>query len=74
LKKGLFGIYIHNLKCPRTGTCAKGANPFSNWNVAGQSMANLVTCHDPNGWDAYGNISSNLQNWVASAIAQAGYR
>src|SRR2546425_12427229 len=33
LKKGLFGIYIHNLKCPRTGTCAKGANPFDNWKV-----------------------------------------
>ena len=74
LKKGLCGIYIHNLKCPRNGTCAKGANPFSNWNIGNQSMANLVTCYDPNGWDAYGDISSNLQNWVASAIAQASYR
>jgi hypothetical protein len=33
LKKGLFGIHIHNLRVPRTGTCSKGANPFSNWNV-----------------------------------------
>lgn len=74
LKKGLFGIYIHNLKDPRTGTCAKGPNPFSNWTVGNQSMANLVTCYDPNIWDAYGDIQRNLQNWVASAIAQAGYR
>jgi MTH538 TIR-like domain (DUF1863) len=25
----LFGIYIHNLKEPRTGTCSQGINPFS---------------------------------------------
>jgi hypothetical protein len=74
LKKGLFGIYIHNLRCPRTGTCAKGQNPFNNWNIGNQSMANLVTCYDPIQWDAYGDISKNLQGWVASAIAQASYR
>jgi hypothetical protein len=74
LKKGLFGIYIHNLRCPRTGTCAKGQNPFNNWNIGNQSMANLVTCYDPIEWDAYGDISKNLQGWVASSIAQASYR
>lgn len=74
LKKGLVGIYIHNLKCPRRGTCAKGTNPFDNWNIGNQSMANLITCYDPSSWDAYGEISRNLQNWVASAIAQASYR
>lgn len=73
-KRGLFGIYIHNLKCPRSGTCSKGANPFNNWNVGGQSMSNLVQCHDPNSWDAYGDISRNLQDWVASAITQTQYR
>jgi hypothetical protein len=74
LKKGLFGIYIHNLKDPRTGTCAKGANPFSNWDVDGQSMANLITCHDPSAWDAYGDISKNMGTWVSQAIAAAQYR
>jgi hypothetical protein len=73
-RKGLFGIYIHNLKCPRNGTCAKGPNPFDNWNVGNQSMSNLVTCYDPNSWDAYGDIARNLQSWVASAIAAARYR
>ena len=28
-KKGLLGIYIHNLKDPRTGIDTKGKNPFS---------------------------------------------
>jgi hypothetical protein len=73
-RKGLFGIYIHNLKCPRNGTCAKGPNPFDNWAVGNQSMSNLVTCYDPNSWDAYGEIARNLQSWVASAIAAAKYR
>ena len=56
LRKGLFGIYIHNLRCPRIGTCAKGPNPFSNWSVSGRSMAHLITCYDPSAWDAYGDI------------------
>lgn len=73
-RKGLFGIYIHNLKCPRNGTCAKGPNPFDNWAVGNQSMSNLVTCYDSNSWDAYGEIARNLQSWVASAIAAAKYR
>lgn len=74
LKKGLFGIYIHNLKCPRTGMCSKGANPFSNWNVNGQSMASLITCYDPSAWDAYGEISRNLATWVSQAIEAAKHR
>ena len=71
LKKGLFGIYIQNLKCPRTGTCSKGPNPFNSWSVNGQSMANLITCYDPSAWDAYGDISRNLATWVSQAIDAA---
>jgi hypothetical protein len=74
LKKGLFGIQIHNLKDPRTGTCGKGANHFNNWNANGQSMANLITCHDPSAWDAYGEISRNMSTWVEQAIEAANRR
>lgn len=74
LKKGLVGVNIHNLKCPRNGTCAKGPNPFDSWNIGTTSMATYVTSHDPNSWDAYGDISRNLQSWVNSAIEQAKYR
>lgn len=73
-KKGLFGIYIHNLKCPRTGQCSKGSNPFLSWDVGNQSMANLVPTYDPSSYDAYGDVSRNLQSWVATAIAQAASR
>ncbi|WP_129779444.1 TIR domain-containing protein [Peristeroidobacter soli] len=73
--RGLVGIYIHNLKCLRTRTtCSKGINPFANFTVDGQSMANLVTCHDPNSWDAYADIKDNLEYWVADAIARAKRR
>lgn len=74
LNKGLFGIHIHNLKDPRAGTCTMGGNPFNNWNVNGQSMANLVTCHNPSAWDAYGEISRNMSAWVDQAIEAAGRR
>lgn len=74
LGKGVFGIHIHNLKCPRTGICAKGTNPFSAWNVNGQSMAKLVPCYDPPFGDAYGHISRNIAAWVSQAIDAANAR
>lgn len=74
LKKGLFGIYVHNLRCPRSGTCAKGTNPFDNWRIGSQSMASLTACYDPSIWDAFGEISRNLDSWVATAIEAAKYR
>ena len=72
--RGLLGIYIHNLKCPRTGTCTKGRNPFELFNVGGRPMASLVEVHDPSSWDAYGDIARNIQIWVATAIASAKSR
>lgn len=72
--RGLVGVYIHNLKCPRTGTCAKGRNPFDSWNVGQEPMSNFVRCHDPIAYDAYGEISRNLSTWVASAIEEAKRR
>ena len=74
LRKGLFGIYVHNLNCPRTGTCTIGPNPFNNLSVNGYSMANLVPCHNPSAWDAYGDISRNMTSWVSQAISAAQYR
>lgn len=72
-RRGLFGIYIHNLNCPRSGTCTKGNNPFDNWNVGSQPLSAMVPCYDPNSRDAYGDIRANLQGWVASAITRAQF-
>lgn len=71
--KGIFGVYIHNLKDPRTGTCRKGANPFDNVLLKnGQKLSSLVPCYDPNSWDAYNDIAKNLENWVDFAIKSRG--
>ena len=70
--KALLGIYIHNLKDPNTGTCRKGANPFDNITMSNGynqcKLSALVSCYDPNSWDAYNDIAKNLESWVESAI------
>lgn len=69
--KPIFGIYIHNLKCPRNGTCRKGVNPFSTFNFKdGTKLSSVVDCYDPSPLDAYNDIARNMQAWVDKAIAQ----
>jgi len=72
--RGLFGIYVHNLKDPRTGTSTKGANPFSKFTVDGRSLATLVSSYDPNRMYPYADIHKNLETWVNAAVAQAKAR
>ena len=67
--KGLFGVYIHNLNCPRYGTSRKGPNPFDKIQLQnGALLSSRVACYDPNPLDAYGTINRNLSSWVEDAI------
>jgi len=68
--KGLLGIYIHNLKDPRTGKCSKGKNPFASFTMKrdGRHLSEIVKCYDPNSNDAYNDIKNNLEKWVEEAI------
>ena len=69
--RGLLGIYIHNLKDPRSGTCRKGDNPFNFVQADnGIPLSAYVQCYDPNSWDAYNDIARNLENWVETAILE----
>ncbi|WP_288739730.1 TIR domain-containing protein [uncultured Rheinheimera sp.] len=69
--KPIFGIYIHNLKCPRNGTSAKGRNPFEQFTLPdGSKLSSVVRCYDPSANDAYNDIARNMQQWVETAIAQ----
>lgn len=72
--KGLFGIYIHNINCPRNGPCSKGTNPFDSFTVAGEPMSSLVQCYDPPASTAYATIGQNMEQWVENAIAAARSR
>lgn len=66
--KPIFGIYIHNLRCPRNGTSRKGNNPFELFTLEdGRVLSSIVPCYDPVSSDAYGDISRNLENWVNTA-------
>lgn len=66
--KGIVGIHIHNINCPRNGKCAKGVNPFEQFKIDGKNMADIVKCYNPNSWDAYNDIKANLDDWVEEAI------
>ncbi|EKO3866042.1 TIR domain-containing protein [Vibrio harveyi] len=69
--KPIFGIYIHNLRCPRTGTSRKGRNPFEDFSLTdGRKLSSLVNCYDPSAFDAYNEIARKMEGWVATAIAQ----
>ncbi len=66
--RGLVGIHIHNIKCPRTGLGRQGKNPFDQFTVNGRSLSSIVQCYNPNSYDAYGDIKNNLERWVDEAI------
>ena len=64
-KKGLLGIYIHNLNCPVHGTTFQGANPFEQVSA---TKGKGVKCYNPNNWDAYNDIRKNLEHWIEDAL------
>jgi hypothetical protein len=70
--KGLVGIYIHNLKCPRNGKCNQGPNPFDEFNFKdGKKLSSVVKCHNPNSFDAYNDIAKNIENWIETAAKKS---
>jgi len=68
-KKGIFGIYIHNINCPRNGKGSKGKNPFEQFTFNdGSKLSSVVKCYDPSSSDAYNDIKNNIENWIEIAI------
>jgi len=68
--KGVLGIYIHNIKCLRSGKCNQGANPFDYIDLKnGGKLSSLVKCYNPNSYDAYNDISNNIESWIDNAVA-----
>lgn len=68
-KKGLLGIYIHNLDDPVTGKCLKGRNPFLKFtmNRDGKKLRSVIKCYDPEPDDAYTCIEENIESWIDDA-------
>lgn len=72
-EKGLLGIYIHNLKDPRTGVSIKGNNPFSQYTTTIKgttvNLSSIIRCFEPQPYDTYNDIYNNLASLVEDAIA-----
>ena len=67
--KGLLGIYIHNLKDPKTGKCTKGTNPFEQFTFNdGSKLSAKVKCYNPSATDTYKDIHENIDSWIEDAI------
>jgi len=69
--KGIFGIYIHNLKDAAGKQTVKGKNPFSDFNINGESLDSIVKAYDPpysNSKDVYDFINNNIEKWIEEAI------
>lgn len=67
--KAILGIYVHNIKCARTGVCRKGANPFDGFEFDdGRRLSSLIPCYDPDPKQAYRDIALNISGWVNHAI------
>jgi hypothetical protein len=69
--RAVLGIYIHNLKCPKGGTCRQGSNPFEQITIKdGRKLSSIVSCYNPTSYDTYNNIKNNLEYWIEDAISR----
>jgi len=67
--RALIGIYIHNVRCPRNGTCRKGRNPFDDLQFDdGRKLSSVIPCHDPRPINTYQDIANNISGWINHAI------
>lgn len=72
-RKGVVGVYVHNLQDSAKTQDSKGANPFASigYGNTGKMLSSIVKAYDPpymNSSDVYGHISRNLAAWVDEAI------
>lgn len=68
--RGLLGIHIHNLRCPRQGTCSKGSNPFDQFTFRDGNNIVRPPVYDPPADGTYNYIKDHLAAWVDDAIAR----
>jgi len=73
-KKGVVGIYIHNLKDVFGNQSSKGANPFDylTMNRDGKRMSSIVKAYDPpfaTSTNVYNHIKESIEAWVDEAVS-----
>ena len=73
-RKGVVGVYIHNLKDKDGNQDSKGKIPFEGFTLCdgAKDSAKVVKASAPpysNSTDVYDHIKGNLENWVEEAIS-----
>lgn len=75
-RKGVFGIYIHNLKDYEQTQSVKGSNPFERLTMEdGARLSTIVKAYDPpfaTSTYVYSHIKDNIETWVEKAISIRG--
>ncbi len=69
--KGLFGIYIHNLKDSSGNLSQQGNNPFDSFKIGQTKLSAIVKAYNPPYVDSkyvYSYISEKISDWVEEAI------
>lgn len=71
--KGVFGVYIHNLKDREQKASVRGSNPFDKISLGntGKLLSSVVQAYDPPyilSTDVYAYIKNNMSAWVEAAI------
>jgi len=70
-KRGVFGIYVHNLKDNDGNQSDKGNNPFDKITIGDKKMSSIVKCYDPpylTSTNVYNHINENIEDWIEKAI------
>lgn len=70
-KRGIFGIFVHNLKDIAGNQANKGRNPFDDFKIGDKAMSSIVKCYDPPfkiSTNIYDNIKNNIEDWIEKAI------
>jgi hypothetical protein len=72
-RKGVLGIYVHNLLDSNSRQSLKGTNPFDHirYGDTGRYLSSVVKAYDPpyvRSPDVYDHIKRNLELWVDEAV------
>lgn len=71
-KRGVLGVYVHNLKDSNEKQSTKGRNPFDEITLGGsKKLSSIVKAYEPPSsvsTAVYEHIKSNLPQWIEEAI------
>lgn len=72
-RKGVLGIYVHNLKDSSGSAARKGGNPLDHvtFTSSGNKLSTVAKSYDPPysaSGDVYNHIKANLGAWIEEAI------